>query len=121
MEDRYQFDDEGNAVNPPVIPQYEQALAEAQARGDADDIEDITAEYHEARNAKAQRHNDRLDKAQADSDDPDGDGDPYEGLTNAQLRDRLDDPPQDGDGSGSNGRVVRADLIAALREQEGDE
>jgi hypothetical protein len=62
---KFQRDDEGNVVNPPVIPEFERRTQEAQALGDTALIQTITDEYTEARN-KVAEENDK----QVDSDNP---------------------------------------------------
>lgn len=46
-------DDEGNLIDPPVIPEYEQRLQAAHLAGSDDDIADIQAEYNKARIKRA--------------------------------------------------------------------
>jgi hypothetical protein len=60
-------DSDGNLTDPPIIPEYEQRIAAAAAAVDIELIDDLTAEYHEAReevaladHERAQRRRKRL-------------------------------------------------------------
>jgi hypothetical protein len=60
-------DSDGNLTDPPIIPEYEQRIAAAAAAVDIELIDDLTAEYHEAReevaladHERAQRRKKRL-------------------------------------------------------------
>jgi hypothetical protein len=60
-------DNDGNLTDPPIIPEYEQRIAAAAAAVDIELINDLTAEYHEAReevaladHERAQRRKKRL-------------------------------------------------------------
>jgi hypothetical protein len=60
-------DSDGNLTDPPIIPEYEQRIAAAAAAVDIELINDLTAEYHEAReevaladHERAQRRKKRL-------------------------------------------------------------
>jgi hypothetical protein len=60
-------DNDGNLTDPPIIPEYEQRIAAAAAAVDIELINDLTAEYHEAReevaladHERAQRRRKRL-------------------------------------------------------------
>ena len=64
-------DEDGNLVNPPVIPEYEQKIAAAQSAADQSLLDQVQQEYHDAREDLARESEDR----QQDDDD-DGDDDP---------------------------------------------
>lgn len=57
-----QRDDAGNLIDPPTIPSYEAKLLEAHALNDTELIEDITTEYHKAREELALSNHDRAER-----------------------------------------------------------
>lgn len=58
---KYEYNDDGDLINPPRIPDYERQLIEAGALGDDLLIESLTADYEEKRREMADRHNKRVD------------------------------------------------------------
>jgi hypothetical protein len=58
---KYQFDDAGNVIDPPTIPEYERRGVEAQASADVTQMELVAEDYADARRRVAERHNSRVD------------------------------------------------------------
>lgn len=50
MSETFQRDDEGNIIDPPVIPENEQAVSDAYASGDTERVQQAQSEYDDARN-----------------------------------------------------------------------
>lgn len=48
-------DDDGNVTNPPILPEYEQRIADAQNRADVDEIQRQTDLYAQAREDEIRR------------------------------------------------------------------
>lgn len=55
MTTEFQRNENGDVINPPVIPEFEQRLNAAQATGDQVQINAIQDEYHKAREDEIQR------------------------------------------------------------------
>lgn len=53
------YDDDGNLVDPPVIPSYERALQEAHAANDVDQVASVMDDYTDARERLARRRAER--------------------------------------------------------------
>lgn len=64
---KYQYNDSGDLIDPPRIPDMERQLIEAGALGDTALIESLTEDYEEKRHSMAERHNQRVDE-RADED-----------------------------------------------------
>lgn len=80
----YTFDkDTGAPFDPPIIPDYERRIGEAQALADDDLIATITEEYHAARLKMAKAHNARLNG--------DDEGKPLGKMNKGELRARADE------------------------------
>ena len=58
---KYEYNDDGDLIDPPRIPDFERQLIEAGALGDDLLIESLTADYEEKRREMAERHNKRVD------------------------------------------------------------
>lgn len=52
-------DDEGNLIDPPILPEYERRMTEATSLADIDLIADVQADYDEARIKHATRRAER--------------------------------------------------------------
>lgn len=89
-------DDEGNLVNPPTLPEFEQRITAAQNAADQDELERVQAEYHDAREQYVKDREDREDE-DGDSFDWEDDQTPAE-TANEQQRSV---PPTPGDGDRS--------------------
>lgn len=57
-------DNEGNLIDPPIIPSFERDMAEAAAAGDVDRLAQIQENYDDARTDLAQRQAERTREAQ---------------------------------------------------------
>lgn len=64
---KYQYNDAGDLIDPPRIPDFERRLIEAGALGDTGLIESLTEDYEDKRRTMAEKHNQRVeDRASED-------------------------------------------------------
>lgn len=75
----FRKDDEGNLINPPTLPEWEQKIAAAQNRGaDAVELQQLQEDYNSAREDEVERLNElqRRREQQDDGQDQRTDADP---------------------------------------------
>lgn len=49
------LDDDGNLIDPPVLPEFERRLADAANLADVDEMQDVQSEYEDARRERARK------------------------------------------------------------------